>query len=180
MLVDVQYIRCVLAVFSFSTFLFYTYVFFLHILTKKTSLSLYSGARYHCGFLTQTWCRKFSACGWTSVFPLYMWAPCLSRLNDSTNVCCLLAAVCGLLRSRASHNEHFSSSAAFACLRCWNKSAVVCSRSDTTTSDETLPFWERSLGLLPCCCVCSSVGSKCGAERTVNYGSKSFFKTPPV
>ena len=59
-LVDVQDMRCVFTVFrSNISFLFYTFS------ARKTSLSPPSGSRSCCGFLTQSWGPKFSACGWT-------------------------------------------------------------------------------------------------------------------
>ena len=97
-----------------------------------------------CGVVAQTWGRTFSACGRTSGFytvhidiislaiinviasvkairrdPFFAYGT--QWLNDSANVGCVIAGVCGLPLSYTSCSEQQVSHSKTCCLRGWNK-----------------------------------------------------------
>ena len=160
MLVDVQDIRCVLA------------VCFTHFWPgRRACLLPLVWVSTRCGFVAQTRGQTFSACGWTSSFSSgYMGTISLTicnvtapikavhraaflsygtqLLHDSANVGWFIVGVCGAPRFSRSEQQvsHCDTS---ICLRCWNKWVgplplvaksfeqilqwtVVCSRSNAT------------------------------------------------
>ena len=100
-----------------------------------------------------------------------------TMINDSANVSCFIAGVCGLPQS--SHSEQVSHSDTCLCLRgsdkCVGPLSLVTTAFEQTVQRtvvclrSTKPSYQRDSAVLgtnswraACCCVCFSVESQCG------------------